>query len=1221
MKKFSSQKRLISIAVSAAAGLWLFDAAIAEIPTQRIDIQVDGERPLAGERSRFAVAPNGEIYFTYTLAAGEFECKPLGVIDPKGEIRLTAIDSESTWNVDGWGTYGFPFDLATDGKGNLHVATRHRGQPYGVDYWSEVDGVWRLESFGAGVTFGGNNVALGILPDGSPVVVCLSQNRTQLAVWERDADGNWTATRPPELHDVVAGHFDLVVHESGDIQVFYCPSNGGPVSATRDSNGVWIKETIADRGRSRWISATINEHRVHVSYVANGAVNYASINWGGAWDSKIIAEVDDDHHALRTDISAAAECVGVVWERGIGAQAKPKDYGGAAGAVSLAVIESGGEIATHELVSENAGRPSVALTQDGKAAWVGVYTGNDAGDDFYLLQCALDGELRTAPTIAGDAKSIFRDGCLKDIGSGNAKAENRGFERIDFSTLTEEQRFGFIDSFLDHDDPRIRRAVVVALAADAKAHERFSDRLSDVLNDPDGLVRKSFIESIVESEHARQTITLAPSDPMIRISSAEVLREHHNWFDPRELDAVVWDLGDPDSAIGGAAGLAMERLIAIEGVGEKLQKALGNGNALQRVRAALVLSRTKNDVDLGALTEISGEQAQLALCGLLGQVRAAEGVPILRELLQSEHPRVRSAAVFALRSTAFVSEVKPVAKHPKGFDLLALRVVEPKTPEEKEARELAIAALEEATTSSDANVRQKAVDALVRVEARQSEEALIDLDDWRAGAADRHLQKVGDVYREPTEIVDGVVQVGSKKQLFIDDFVIDSMEENLERRFHAFEKHPHNPVFHAQQPWEEGWADPFMSTVIYDPTERCFKMWYRCGPRHSLKAYAVSEDGVNWLRPNIARESWQEFEEHNLLGFDGEIATWKKPGNNVLHFPAAAGEERFLSLFYQPPTKDYAVSRSADGINWTQPQSVRQAHGDVVSLTQNPATNEFLFFPKYMREHQGYVRRSFAATTLESIDSPFAAKFPFLAEHRDDARVAHDACRAYGSLLPDTVRLSEFHSEIYSVTAMPYEGLTIALYNLWPVIGNREGPLDMPMKMSRDMETWTDVNYPNRALSIGEFGEWDSGMVYGGNTMIVVDNKIWLYYLGANMGHCTKVLPTTKPYHALGVGLATMRLDGFASLGPNGEFTTKLMKIDGQQLQINGRGESIRVELQDADGKPIPGFAAADCDPIEGDDVCHTVTWKGSNKLPNFDEPIRLRVVLDSAEIFAFRFQ
>jgi len=448
----------------------------------------------------------------------------------------------------------------------------------------------------------------------------------------------------------------------------------------------------------------------------------------------------------------------------------------------------------------------------------------------------------------------------------------------------------------------------------------------------------------------------------------------------------------------------------------------------------------------------------------------------------------------------------------------------------------------------------------------------------------------------------------------------------LTRCLHPFEKHARNPVFQAQLPWEEGWADPFMSTVVYDRDQSCFRMWYRCGPRHSLKGYAVSEDGIHWQRPDVATSPWQQFERHNLLGFEGQIATWQKPGNNVLFFPEATGIDRFLSLFYQPPTSDYAVSRSADGVTWQQPESVRHAYGDVVSLVHDPGRKQFLFFPKYMRQHEGFVRRSFAATTLNDLDSSFTAKLPFLAGHREDARVADDACRAYGSLLPETLRLPEFHSEIYSVTAIPYEGVVVALYDLWPVIGSREGPLDMPLKVSRDMHSWHDIDYPRRALSIGRFGEWDSGMVYGGNTMLVVDDQIRLYYLGANMGHCTRILPTTKPYHSLGVGLATLRLDGFASLQPEaktGEFTTKPLSIEGNGLQINGRcraGGWMKAELLDPAGKPLPGFTMDDCDAFEGDSIRHTITWNGKAVVAVASVPVRLRVKLQAAEIFAFQF-
>lgn len=1250
-----------------------------EVRSRRVDIHVDGKRPIAGERSRFAVSPQGDVFFSYTLAAGEFSCKPLGRITPANEIRMSAIDSESTWNVEGWATYGCPFDLAFDRQGELHIATRHRGQPYGVDYWRKLDGVWRLESFGANVTYGGNNVSLGLLPNGRPVVVCLDRNRTQLAVWERSEDGEWSATRPRELSNVASGQFDLVVDGRGRVRVLICPSNGGPICATREG-GEWTTQKIAEARVARMIAAAVDASgTLHVSFAAGDStatvreLHYASLSADGDWQDTIVAKSDESRHVGLTDIAVATGRIAIAWEHGVGSQFAPKDYGGKVGSVNLTVIADGTHV-TREIVKENGGRPGLALTPDGKTAWVGVYTGNDQGDDFYLMQCQLDGRAVAAAKVVGDPKSIFRDGCLRDIGSGNAKAERRGLQRIDLSGVSSEQRLTLIDRYLNHEDAAIRKSIVGELAVSPDAVAHFSDRLHEVLQDPDGLVRKTFLERLAsggaDQRYVRPILAsaVASNNAMTRLTAAEIVREHPDWIESKSLAAafevMATALGSEDAATSGSAAMSLERLIDVGKLRVALKQLIENGSPRQRVRAALVLFRCKEPWrELPACVPSDGKleayptDALLAFVGLLGQVRTADCVPLLKTCLQNDSSRVRAAAVFALRSVAHVAELKPVAKHPKGFDLLALRAAEPSSDGQRMAQQAAIAALVGALKHEDPNVRQKACDALNRVHATTAvsaidglvndpdagvryaartavnaisdrpAEALISLDKWKLAAVDRTDRRPGDVHRAPTQVVDGVIQAGSDKQLLIDDLVIDK-KSGLKRRLHAFEKHARNPVFQAQMPWEEGWADPFMSTVIYDRAERCFKMWYRCGPRHSLKGYAVSEDGVHWQRPDIAKSAWQQFERHNLLGFEGRIATWKKPGNNVLHFPEAKGTDRFLSLFYQPPTHDYAVSRSADGVTWQKPKSVRHAYGDVVSLIHDPSRDEYLFFPKYNREHDGFVRRSFAATTLKELDGPYTAKFPFLAGHRDDSRVADDACRAYGSLLPDTLRLPEFHSEIYSVTAIPYEGVVVALYDLWPVTGTREGPLDMPMKVSRDMKTWQDIDYPQRALSIGRFGEWDSGMVYGGNTMLVVDDQIRLYYLGANMGHCTRILPTTKPYHSLGVGLATLRLDGFASLQTqaqqSGDFTTKPLRFEGNRLEINARCRKdgwIKAELLDSSGKPLPGFTMDDCEAFDGDSIRHTIKWQGKAKFDDTPPIVRVRVKLHAAEIFALQFR
>lgn len=1274
--------RSVAVVVLCSCLIFLSGAKVEadDISIRRIDVQVDGERPLAGERSCFAVSPSGDVAFSWTLTAGTRSCKPLGLITPEGRVTYSAIDTETTWNVDGWGTFGMPFDLAYDSKGHLHVAARFHGTPYGVDYWHQVDGQWRLETFGEDVTFGGNNVCLGLLADNRPLIVCMTRDRSRLAVWERSADGQWNVTRPEQLSGVAPGHFDLVVSHTGHPQIVFCPQSGGPVCVTRDEDGNWQSASIATVGVCRNIKAAqTDDDRLHVSFAAAGStlgsirdVHYASTAMDGTWSSRVVARAGDQRHAGWTDIGVSAERVAIVWEQGNGPTYISKDYGGHVGSVELALISSNVPDSKHTL-AESGGRPSIALISNGQTALVGVYTGNDNGDDFFLLDCNLTGEKSPridAPQL--DPQAVFTTGCLRDVESGNALARRRGFERLDMSLLKPQQRHDLIDRFLDSPEGSVRRAVVRELAKDSAALLRVDarDQLMPLLADPDRLVRKTLLahlsidESTAEIGQRLAAAGLASTDAMTRLASAELARLHPTWpineAMQRGIAALILDLGHADVVRAGSAAMALERLMSLEPVVAGLRSAMSDGSPEQRARAAVVLWRVGQPVDVSRLRSsmrMGSEDARLAVCGLLGQMRSLEGVPLLAEALDGPFAAVRAAAVYALRSTAHISELKGVAKHPRGFDLLALRVRNPTSEAEENTQQAALDVLENALGHDDPHVRQKACDALGRVGSKQSvsqlaaltkdqdagvriaaataigvlnespDGGLVNLEDWQQAAPERTSRKRNPVYRRATEMKDGVVVAGGDTQLFIDNFLIDEMT-GLSRKLHAFKKHARNPVFQAQVPWEEGWADPFMSTVIYDQQERCFRMWYRCGPRHSLKGYAVSADGIHWQRPNIADSAWSEYKQHNLLGFDGQIAIWKKPGNNVQHDPHATDpQRRFQSMFYQHD-KTYGVSRSSDGITWSQPESLRPAHGDVVSLVSDPGQGGYLFFPKYMRVHDGFTRRSFAAATLKELNDPITVKFPFLAGHREDALVGDGACRAFGSLLPGVTSLNEFHSEVYSVTAIPYEGVFVALYDLWPVIGNREGPLDMPMKVSRDMQTWTDVDFPRRALSIGRFGEWDSGMVYGANTMLVVDDEIRLYYLGANMGHCTKILPMTKPYHTLGVGLATLRLDGFASLhaaeGQSGSVTTHPVQFAGNRLFVNAScadGGSLTAELLDADGTVIPGYSLSDCTPFAGDSLHHALEWRGATGLPQAESrTVRVRFALQNADLYSFRF-
>ncbi len=114
-------------------------------------------------------------------------------------------------------------------------------------------------------------------------------------------------------------------------------------------------------------------------------------------------------------------------------------------------------------------------------------------------------------------------------------------------------------------------------------------------------------------------------------------------------------------------------------------------------------------------------------------------------------------------------------------------------------------------------------------------------------------------------------------------------------------------------------------------------------------------------------------------------------------------------------------------------------------------------------------------------------------------------------------------------------------------------------------------------------------------------------------------LPGRKDVPANGVGLATLRLDGYVSLdaGPRGgTMTTKPFTFEGTQLIVNARALGhMTVEVLDAAGQPIQGVSRVS---IAGDSVRHLVAWDGLGQLAG--QPIRLRFYLWNAELYAFGF-
>ena len=88
---------------------------------------------------------------------------------------------------------------------------------------------------------------------------------------------------------------------------------------------------------------------------------------------------------------------------------------------------------------------------------------------------------------------------------------------------------------------------------------------------------------------------------------------------------------------------------------------------------------------------------------------------------------------------------------------------------------------------------------------------------------------------------------------------------------------------------------------------------------------------------------------------------------------------------------------------------------------------------------------------------------------------------------------------------------------------------------------------------------------------------------------------------------------------------TRPFTFTGSQLWLNyatSAAGGVRVELQDLEGKALPGFALADCDELFGDTVDRVVTWRrGESRVPEREQPIRLRLELRDAHVFAWQFR
>ena len=100
------------------------------------------------------------------------------------------------------------------------------------------------------------------------------------------------------------------------------------------------------------------------------------------------------------------------------------------------------------------------------------------------------------------------------------------------------------------------------------------------------------------------------------------------------------------------------------------------------------------------------------------------------------------------------------------------------------------------------------------------------------------------------------------------------------------------------------------------------------------------------------------------------------------------------------------------------------------------------------------------------------------------------------------------------------------------------------------------------------------------------------------------------------------RLAYAAPTGGQGEFTTHPIAFEGHDLLLNAHveaGGSLRVEVQDENGRVVEGHGLEDADPFTGDEVDHRPSWRGRRLAGLSGRVVRFRMVMQNARLFALR--
>lgn len=498
---------------------------------------------------------------------------------------------------------------------------------------------------------------------------------------------------------------------------------------------------------------------------------------------------------------------------------------------------------------------------------------------------------------------------------------------------------------------------------------------------------------------------------------------------------------------------------------------------------------------------------------------------------------------------------------------------------------------------------------------------------------------------------DETINLGSRRELFVDEFLI-AQKSGLELRLHT--PVPREIVMVRTAPWEGSGSD--FETVIRDGD--IIRMYYMTAeltnadgtkmrfdpgfpaPRTTFACYAESRDGIHWVKPELGLFEFHGSKQNNIV--------WSQPRlDNFTPFkdanPDCPPDEKYKAVM--AGTGGLFALKSSDGLHWSlladKPIITRGKFDTQNNAFWDPLRKHYWCYVRDSHKPSGnstnYTKqvvglRGQGYPGVRDIQFATSSDFRTWTDPRPlDYDDAPDEALYINGVRPYLRAPHVFMGFPARYVDRPYSPM--AMRSL-PDPEHRQ----RRMKFSPRYGTVVTDGLFMSSRDGRTFRRWDEAFIRPGPQRR--DN--WVYgdgFVGLGLLETPSEDPTGEPELSLYIHenhwkypnqlrRHTLRLDGFVSLHARqkpGEWISKAIVFSGRNLTLNfatSAAGSIRVELQGADGRPLPGFSLAECDELFGDTVNRTITWRDKDDVSALaGRPIRLRMVLSDADLYSLKFQ